>query len=196
MRRRKVLTKAQRARRERLKTIGKWTGLTILVYELYLAMVNRRQKRRDAFNAALQRNVETSKPLLVIGDPDGRLLSRILGRDSDCGDMCLDLRGCSKCQSGEPGDPFERIKQLGTNASVVFVDTGQLERVPDMPAALSELQRISGGDLFIAHIEPWSLLSLLPPYKRRIKSAPPTTPYTEWRDLPWTPGPAELKRLP
>ena len=173
-------------RKKRLRTTAIWTTLGLITYETYLATVVRRQKRRDIFNLALQAKQSTSKPLLVIGAPRARLINRLLGPDHDCGDMCLD----------ESGPIFQALSTMGPNTYVVYVSQ-KLENLDDIESTMGELQRVSGGDLFITHAEPYSLTAWLRPGARqRILSAPPTTPYTEWKDLPWRPGPAEVHRLP
>lgn len=195
MRRSKHLTAAQKARRERIKTFAMWTGLGLLTYETYLMAVVRRQRTRDIWNQALQRAHATGKKIVVIGDPDGKIINRVMGRDYDCGDICIDVRGCSKCPSAIVGDPYSGLSSLSTGANVVFVAPGQLERAKDPEALWRELKRVAGADLFVAHYEKWSLASLIPPSKRRVFSAPPDSSYAEWRELPWQPGKSEVKRL-
>jgi hypothetical protein len=190
----KHLTKVQLARRQRIKTVAKWTALGVITYELYLAMVDRRTRRRDAFNAALQRQIATSKPLIVLGDPDGYFISRVLSRDFDCGELCIDPHGCGSCNT-EVGYPEDVLAKHANNSAVVFANIGTIEKAKDANALLAQIQRVSGGDFFAATLEPWSVLAWLPPHKRRVLSAPPKTQYTEWRNLPWLPGPAKKERL-
>lgn len=190
MKRRKKLSKTQK---QRLMQIGKWVGLSSLAYESFMLFIWQRQHKRDAFNLALQKQAATKKPLAVVGDPGGDVVSRLLGNDYDCADLCIDPKGCASCAHvmAEPVD--SALSKLGSGSHIVFVAPGILERVPDARATLEALQRVSGGDLFIAHKNPWTLLSLFG--KRRILSAPPTTDFTEWRDLPWMPGPSKRERL-
>jgi hypothetical protein len=191
----KKLSKAQIARRQRLKTIGKWSLLGLATYELYLAMVDRRTRRRDTFNAALQRQIEKSKPLIVLGDPDGYFIARVLSRDFDCAQLCIDPHGCGTCPNTEVGYPEDILTAHGTNSAVIFANIGVVERAKDANKLLSEIQRVSGGDFFAATLQPWSLLAWLPPTRRRVLNAPPKTAFTEWRNLPWLPGPAKKERL-
>jgi len=179
------LTKEQIARRERAKTVGKWTLLLLGTYEAFLVLVHRRQTRRDAFNAALNKKRETGKPLLVVGDPDGSFVSRLLGRDFDCSDLCIDVKGCPACSNMQAGNTFDLLSRLHDNSYVVFVDSGHLESVKSGDDYLAQLQRVSGGDFFVAHREPWSVGAFSPFMKRRVLTAPPITPYVEWRNLPW-----------
>lgn len=193
-RRKRKLTKEQRARRERLKRVGVWSLVGLVTYEAYLAMVNRRQRRRDVFNAALNAQNATGKPLLVMRDPDGGVLNRTLGRDFDCGDLCIDPRGCPSCANVIVAQPEAGLEQLEDNSHVVYVPPGVIERSRYGEHLITQLHRVAGEDLFVAPLEAWSTLAWLPPTRRRVKSAPPTTPYVEWRDLPWQPGPSNVRR--
>ena len=171
-------------RKKQLKTTAIWTSLGLITYETYLAVVVRRQKRRDIFNLALQSKQATGKQLLVIGAPRERLVNRLLGPDHDCGDLCLD----------ESGPIFQSLSTMGDNTYVVYVSQ-KLESLDNIESTMGELQRVSGGDLFITHAAPYSLTAWLRPSARqRIMSAPPSTNYTEWKELPWRPGKAELQR--
>ncbi len=185
------LTKKQK---DRLKTAGKWGGLGLGLYELYVGMVVQRQRTRDVFNAALQAKTAKGKSLIVVGDPDGYVLSRVLGRDYDCADMCIDPRGCAKCANEKVTSLVDGLSSVPGNSAVVFVAPGVLEREPDAEAALHALEHAAGGDVFIAAAPIWSVFSLF--RKRWITAAPPSSHYTEWRDVPWIPGPSVLRRLP
>lgn len=179
---------------DRTKVVLKWGALGIVTYELYMALVVARQKRRDVFNLALQSQSATSKPLFVIGDPDAGF-SRVMGRDFDCGDKCFDERACAKCEGSVAGDIAQALSAQGSNSAVVFVN-GKLESAPDVNALMGELQRVSGGDLFVVTEPRWRLMSLLPPRKRWVMTAPPATGHAEYRDLPWLPGPSTVQRTP
>jgi len=191
MKRRKL--KMTKSRKERLKQIGKWALLLGLSYEAFIQLVYRKQHRRDVFNLALQKQAATSKKLVVVGNPDGDPISRLLGKDFDCADICISVSGCPSCTEQRTGPVLESLKALQSGKYVVFVNTGQLESAPDMEAMLTELQRVSGGDLFIAHKEPFSFSALIA--KRLVLTAPPKTPYTQWKNLPWTAGSHKTERL-
>jgi len=175
-------------RRERLKTVAKWSALLLLTYETYMVVVDRRQKRRDVYNAALNAKAKTQKPMLVIGDPDGSFINRIMGRDFDCEDLCIDPKGCPKCPNVLVQDPHVALESLGDNSHVVFVNTGAFERTQFPDAFLAQLKRVGGSDVFIAHRQPWSLSAFSPFMRRRVYTAPPTSPYVEWHKLPWGKG--------
>jgi hypothetical protein len=186
--------KLSKKQKDRLKTAGKWGGLGLLTYELYMGMVVQRQRTRDVFNAALQKKTTSGKSLIVVGDPDGYVLSRVLGRDYDCADMCIDPRGCAKCANEKVTSLVDGLAQVPGGSAVVFVAPGVLEREPDVEAALGAIEHAAGGDVYIAAAPVWSFFSLF--RKRVVTSAPPHSQYTEWRDMPWIPGPSVLRRLP
>jgi hypothetical protein len=166
------------------KTTLKWAGLGLLGYEAYHALSLRRQKRRDTFNAALYRSQQTGKPIWVVGDPDGTITSRFLGRDYDCGALCIDPKGCLSCANYVTGRLEDELAKLPTGGAVVYVNTGVLESVEDMPRAVAELKRVSGGDLFVATVHPYTLTAYLwPGHKRRIFSTPPDRTLIEYKPL-------------
>lgn len=170
----KHLSKAKKRENWRkVRKVALWVGVAVTAWELYLATVLRKQRLRDTFNLALQRAQATGKKLVVIGDPQGRFLARTLGPDWDCAGNCW--------------KSFPRLVDLAANSSVVFV-AFELEHVDDARAAVAQLQRVSGGDLFVAGTEPYSLLAWLPGRKRRVLTAPPKTPYIEVKALPWAGG--------
>ncbi len=180
MARRRRLTEAEKRKRWRRVGIGAlWAVAGVSAWELYLATVLRKQRLRDTFNLALRRKQETGKPLLVVGDPRGRFLARTLGVDWDCADGCIG---------------FESLPTMSADSAVIY-SALELEKAADPRAAAREMQRVSGGDLFVVSTEPYSLLSFLPNRRSRVLSAPPTTPYIEWRALPWEAGPSTVERL-
>jgi hypothetical protein len=178
-------TSSKQARNRRLKKVALWTGVSLVGYELFVALVLRRQQRRDVFNAAVAAVNRTQKSLIVVGSPDRNLINTLVGRDYDCGDLCIDERGCPKCAVQAVGDLLTVLPMLPSNSAVIFV-ADRLEYVDNMPAVLAELQRVSGGDLFIVRVEPWTLTAFLyPGAKRRIFKAPPSADYVSWKALPW-----------
>ncbi len=195
-----TLTPKQKERRRRFKQIALWTGVGLTTYELFVALVIRRQRKRDVYNAAVERANQTQKQLVVVGSPDGGVVNRLVGRDYECGDLCVDDRGCPKCQVQAVATLDKVLPTFPDNSAVIFV-SGTLEKVPDVEKVLAELQRVSGGDLYIAHVEPWTLTAFFTPgAKRRIKSAPPVSNHVTWSTLWWRKADPtqsfELKRLP
>lgn len=171
------------------KSVLKWTAIGILARETYLALQPRRQRRRDMFNRAKFRQSETGKPLMVVGDPESGFVNRVIGRDYDCGDLCVDVRGCLQCPGYEQGRLEDVLPRLADNSYVIFV-TKTLESVDDMETVARELARVSGGDVYAATTEPWTLTSLFwPGARRQFYQAPDGGPDSRfrWKPLPWNP---------
>lgn len=177
--------RTQKKKHQKLKTFAKWAVVGLVAYETYMIMVDRRQKRRDAFNAALAAKSSTNKPLLVIGDPNAGLLAGTIGPDYDCADLCIDPKGCSKCKNVLAQDPLVALEGLPAGSHVVFVDSGFVERSKYPQALLEQIKRVSGGDAFFSHRQKWSLSSFSPFFRQRLLTAPPVSPNVEWQKLPW-----------
>ncbi len=157
--------------------------------ELADALGPRRMMRRALFRAAIERAKATNKPLLVVGDPDAGLVTRHIGRDYGCGVECTDLIGCGSCERSLEGDLVEVLENFNDNARVIFVSC-VLEYVPSLEDAERELGRVSGGDLFVAHVGAWSPAAwVYPGARRRIHKAPPHSARIEATELPWSKNP-------
>ena len=182
-----AITKAgeQPKKRAVWKSVLKWSAVIIIAREAYYAFGARRQRKRDIFNLAQYQANQTHKDLVVIGDPDGGLVNRFIGRDYDCGKLCIDATGCLQCTNHAQGRLEDILPTMPSNSAVIYVN-GQLERVEDIDKVLTELQRVSGGDLYVVRIDPWTLTSLFWPNSRRqLFEAPPDDPRVRWRPLPW-----------
>lgn len=146
--------------------------------------LHRFRRRRLAFEAAAQRAAATGRPLIVVGDPDAGAHTRLM-RAYECGDLCIDLRGCPRCQVMRAADLTQGpIDGLADDSAVVFVSC-VLEYVTDLVAALHELARIAGSreNLFLVLVEPWTLTATLYPGARwsgianeRVIAMHPVTP--------------------
>jgi len=117
--------------------------------------------RRSTFAAAQQRAKELDLPLVVVGDPDAGLHTR-LWRAYDCGDLCIDLNSCPACSKTIGLDLTKESIPVATGGAVVF-ESCVLEYVDDLPAAWAELKRVAGGNenLFTVRVSPWSFTSRL-----------------------------------
>lgn len=165
-----------------LRTVTNF-ALGTLCGELVTSLVFRRARRRSLYAAALERAQATGKPLLVLGDPDGGIVDSTVGRSYGCGDVCTDLTGCPRCPRGLPGRAEDVLPRLAPGGHVVFASC-VLEYVDDVDLVARELWRVSGGDLFVAHVEPASLAArLYPGARRRILSAPPDGPRVVYAPL-------------
>jgi hypothetical protein len=122
-------------------------------------MMRRKKKAENLFQQATARSQQTGKPLIVIGDPDASLKNRVLGRDYECGNACIDLRGCEKCPVSVTSDAYEYLSQQEDNSAVIFVSC-VIEYVPDPQQLEREIQRVSNGDSYINYMGVTMLRSL------------------------------------
>ena len=167
------------------------TGL--ITREVWLAFVTRRQRQRTVFSLAEDRAKAAGKPLIVVGDPSQGLVVRFLGPTYKCGRVCVDTHGCPACETQIAGKLEDVLPRMESNSAVVFV-ANALEHVDDIALVATNLDRISGGDLFITHVESASLVGWFwPGTRRRILFAPPEGPDLVYRPLPWHP---EAKAAP
>jgi len=149
-----------------VQTLARITLGAALVAEGGVAL-RRFEARRRAFDAASRRASELGRPLVVVGDPDAGAHTRLV-RAYDCGDLCIDLRGCPRCRVMRAADlTAGPVPDIRDDSAVVFVSC-VLEYVSDPEAALRELQRMAGSpeNLFLVHVEPWSLTAALYPGAR------------------------------
>lgn len=122
----------------------------------------RRAKRGEMFRLARARADALGRPLVVVGAPEGGVTAGY-----GCGDITIDLAP-SKCPNSIQADITQPLSIA--DDSVVVVVMCVLEYVSDVNAALAELNRISGGNLFVVRVEPWTLTSVLYPGAKRTLS--------------------------
>lgn len=153
--------------------------LFVVVYELILMNMLRKLNRRRTYRLAKQRSVETGKPLMVIGAPGEGLANRITGQDYDCGDICLDIAGCKKCNNGVKISLEEAVERYDLSKYVVFISC-TLEYV-DMPFVDKYLRALNPLDLFVVNIGKHTLSAYIypgfltgePPTKYVVTKSPP-----------------------
>ena len=129
--------------------------------------IRRFEVRRRVYEAAARRAVELGRPLIVVGDPDAGAHTRLV-RAYGCGDLCVDLRGCPRCQVMQAVDLTEGpVAGIADDSAVVYVSC-VLEYVSDPAAALRELYRMAGApdNLFLVFVDPWSFTATLYPGAR------------------------------
>lgn len=119
----------------------------------------RKARREFLYDQAAKLAKMLGKPLVVVGAPD-------LGATSSpgVGDIVIDINP-SKCPNFIQADICKSIP-LASNSAVVFVSC-VLEYVEDCQAAMNELMRVSGGNLIICKVEPWTLTAYLYPGAKR-----------------------------
>ena len=136
-----------------------WLPLTLAAWELAW-WKRRKAERARVYDKALARARALHRPLVVIGAPDGGVTAGY-----GCGDLTIDLEGSAACPNVWAADITQPLP-LANDSVVVFVSC-VLEYVGDVEAAYRELMRVSGGELFIVRVEPWTLTAYLYPGARR-----------------------------
>ena len=130
------------------------------------AMIRFRERTRT-FELAVNRAVSLGRRLVVIGDPDAGMHTRLM-RAYGCGDVCIDLRGCPKCPATIVADITSGpIPGIEDDSAVVYLSC-VLEYVPEPKAALAEIARIAGSpeNVFLVTVQPWTFTALLYPGAR------------------------------
>lgn len=141
-------------------------ALLTIAAELFSAHA-RFRLRSERFVQAQTQARALGRPLLVVGDPDAGLHTR-LARAYGCGDVCTDLNGCPACPDSITADLTKGpIPHLADDSCVVFVPC-VLEYVTDLDAAWNELMRIAGdrSRLHLVTVAPWTLTASLYPNAR------------------------------
>ena len=164
--------------------------LILLFWDGLIGLIRKRERRR-IYSLAEARKNETGKKLLVIGDPDNGITNVLTGRDYKCGDTCVDITGCGKCTNGVSSKMEDYIPKLETNSCVIFISC-VLEYIDKLtPEIVSELNRVSNGDLFIVRVNSNTLSSRFyygryftgeNNIKRIIKTCPPYTKEIIWEE--------------
>ena len=115
----------------------------------------RMYRRYYKYKEVLLLSKTKNKKLLVIGDPYSGFASKNIMKTYDCGDMCLDLNGCTKCKNSIKGDVLDELKKMEDNEYIIYescvleyVDKNRLDEVN------KEIQRVSGGDYIYIRINP------------------------------------------
>lgn len=131
------------------------------------AALIRFRERSAAFQMAAERAAALGRRLVVIGDPDAGMHTRLM-RAYGCGDVCVDVNGCPKCPITIVADITKGpIADIADDSAVVFVSC-VLEYVSDLNAALREISRIAGSsdNVFVVTVQPWTLTARLYPGAR------------------------------
>lgn len=163
-----------------------WGAGFVAAREAWLALGPRRWRRREAFAAAQARARELGLPLLVLGAPRTGFVN-VLMPDYGCGDLCVDLEGCSGCERSITGRAEDVLPFLPDASAVVFVSC-TLEYVDDVESVWRELRRIAGPEVYAVTVEPWTLTAwFFPGAQRRILAAPEagSTGSLRYAPLPW-----------
>jgi hypothetical protein len=107
------------------------------------------------FQLARARAATLSRPLVVVGAPDGGVTAGY-----GCGDITVDLAP-SSCPGSVRWD-ITKTWPIADNSVVVFCSC-VLEYVSNPDVAVAEMKRVSGGEMFIVGVEPWTLTAFMYP---------------------------------
>jgi len=126
---------------------------------------------------------------MVVGDPYGGPTNRVLGAFYGCGDVTVDIGG-SRCPNTIKDDLTSTLQKLPDRFCVIFVSV-VLEYVENLKTCVAELERVSGGNLFVVYIQPssrafnqkYSSGKNDPPAVNKIYRAPPTHASIEFRSF-------------
>lgn len=166
------------------KRIALGTSAFIVIREMYLGFGPRREYRRSVFEQAKRRAQELDRPLLVLGDPDSGLMNHMLGRQWQCGDICVDPKGCGICPDWVQGPPQQVLEEMEPDSVVVY-DPGAFARAENGSAFLDQVARVSGGHVFMADAGAWTLTAFLGPKRKRRMIKPPQANQNvvDWKPL-------------
>lgn len=134
----------------------------IVLYEIVICFI-RKIKRRIYYKQAVQRSKETNKKLLVIGDPYNGIASITTGLDYNCGDICVDITGCPKCETGIKSKLEDYLPTINLNDYVIYISC-VLEYTSDLPLIESYLNKVPPQDLFVVNVEWYSLMAYFYPF--------------------------------
>jgi len=155
--------------------LGAWLALE------GLGALDRFRARKEGFAAAALRAQALKRRLVVVGSPDTGLHTRLL-RAYGCGDVCVDLVGCSDCPDSITADITQGpVPGIASNSAVVFVSC-VLEYVSDPFTAWQEILRMAGSadNVVLVSVQPWTITSALyPDGKWAIYGEPPGSPGLE-----------------
>ena len=149
-----------------IQSFARWALGSMAIAE-GVAAWSRFDARSRLFLQAARRAQSLQRTLVVIGDPDGGAATRLL-RAYDCGEVCVDAKGCPMCPVTKVADiTAGPVPGISSNSAVVFVSC-VLEYVGDLPAALREILRIAGDfeNIYIVTVQPWTLTASLYPGAR------------------------------
>lgn len=155
-----------------------------------VAAFQKTKHQKKTYKLAQRRAAETGKLLLVIGDPRAPNTINERMPTYGCGDICVDLAGCSRCPASTrvlKMDLVEALRDMPDNSAVIY-ESETLDYLPSesITTAVREMKRVSGGDIFATHFVGVRTPLLLPKYrdswqpKRLIVSYPPHAPDYKW----------------
>ena len=137
--------------------------VAVLTYQSYIKY--KLQIRN--YNIANQVSIQKNKKLLVIGNPLESSTNLMFGTYG-MGDICIDMNQCKSNETNRNsiiiiGKLEDKLKEFPTNSVVIF-ESETLEYVDSdkIDYIISEMTRISGGDIFSVHeLKPFNILTTM-----------------------------------
>ena len=122
--------------------------------EFILFTIVRQYKRKKNFKNAEEDSKKFNLPLMVVGDPDGGWFCRHFGRTYNCGDLCVDLKGCPNCKNSIQDNILNVLKDKDDNSYIIF-ESCVLEYVNDdeYQEIVKEMNRV-GKKVYNVRISP------------------------------------------
>lgn len=129
--------------------------------------LRRNAARRSSYADAIALARKLNKPLVLVGAPDSGATP-----GPGCGDVTVDIAK-SSCPNAIRADITKPLP-FSDDSAVVLVHY-VLEYVNDYDAAMAELRRVAGKNLFVIAVQPWTLTAFLyPGAKRTVRAVSPT----------------------
>jgi hypothetical protein len=163
-----------------------WTAFGLVAAasarEIYLTFGPNREERRTLYQAAAAKAKELGKPLVVLGDPDAGLIHHFLGRDYQCGTICVDPQGCGACTTQQiAGNVTMALQSMGANSAVIFDGGGVFPFADDGYELANQIKRVAGQNVYMFDVGRWTLTSWFEPKRKRtLSDAPPETQFIAW----------------
>jgi hypothetical protein len=138
--------------------------LTYIILCAFDSLVLRNIKKKILYKKAVISSQKQKKLLVVLGSPklglsDGGIVSYItektIGTVYGCGDICIDLLGCSSCRKSYSGDILDFLKGKDDNSCVLF-STGVLEFTENYSEIEKQINRTCVSN-FTDYYSPWNL---------------------------------------
>jgi len=133
-----------------------------VIYETIICVL-RKINRRKLFKKAVRRAEKTGKQLLVVGDPYNGIASITTGRDYGCGDLCIDITGCPKCDCSLKIKLEDFVDTYKLDKYVIYISC-VLEYVDDIDKILLYLNNINENDLYVVAVEQYAIFAYMYPY--------------------------------
>lgn len=157
------------------KRIALGSAVVLTIRESYLALGARRERRRSVYESAVTAAQQANLPLIVLGDPEGSVLNRLLGRQWQCEGrvkvICIDPAGCGLCANQIQGWPELELAKLASKSAIIY-DPGAFAMADNGALLAAQMARV-GVRTFMADVEPTSLAAFFEPgRKRRVLKEP------------------------